>query len=186
MYDEAKRYGEALTMAYTRSREVDARVVRIFNTYGPHSDPYDGRIVPNFITQALRGEPITVYGDGMQTRSLCYIRDLIEGLVRMMESEETRGEVVNLGNPEEHAVLEYAELIRDMTDSRSELIFTEPAVGDDPQRRCPSIEKARRLLGWQPEVSLRSSLSDTVEYFQQELSLSNRERSDSPSTAGRA
>src|SRR5437764_1605630 len=109
MYDEAKRYGEALTMAYFRDRGVDARIVRIFNTYGPRSDPNDGRIVPNFIVQALRNEPMTVYGDGSQTRSLCYVSDLVEGLIRAMETDEARGEVINLGNPEEHTVLEFAE-----------------------------------------------------------------------------
>lgn len=169
MYDEAKRYGEALVTAYHRRLGADARIVRIFNTYGPHSDPRDGRLIPNLITQALRQEPMTIYADGQQTRSLCYVSDLVEGLVRMMESAETAGTVVNLGNPEEHTILEYAEIIRELTGSASEFVFTEPAVGDDPQRRRPDIARARTLLQWEPNVSLRDGLSLTIEYFRQEL-----------------
>ncbi|HXK33323.1 MAG TPA: UDP-glucuronic acid decarboxylase family protein [Dehalococcoidia bacterium] len=169
MYDEAKRYGEALVTAYHRDLGADARIVRIFNTYGPHSDPEDGRLIPNLITQALRREPMTIYADGQQTRSLCYVSDLVDGLVRMMESAETAGTVVNLGNPEEHTVLEYAELIRELTGSASEFVFTQPAVGDDPQRRRPDISRARSLLQWGPRVSLREGLSLTVEYFRHEL-----------------
>lgn len=171
MYDEAKRYGEALTMAYIRSRGADARIVRIFNTYGPNSDPDDGRLVPNFITQALRNEPLTVYGDGSQTRSLCFVSDLVEGLVRAMRTMGTRGQVFNLGNPEEHTVLDYAERIRDLTGSRSPIVFTEPAVGDDPQRRRPDITRARRVLGWEPLVPLDTGLRDTIAYFRRELAL---------------
>jgi nucleoside-diphosphate-sugar epimerase len=171
MYDEAKRYGEALVMAYVRSRGTDARIVRIFNTYGPNSDPADGRLVPNFITQALRGEPMTLYGDGQQTRSLCYVSDLVEGLVAAMRSETARGEVINLGNPEEHSIFDYADLIRDITGSTSPMVFTEPAVGDDPQRRRPDISKARHLLGWEPRVGLREGLDATVAYFRRELGL---------------
>ncbi|MBI2953540.1 MAG: SDR family oxidoreductase [Chloroflexi bacterium] len=169
MYDEAKRYGEALTMAYARSRRVDARIVRIFNTYGPRSDPLDGRLVPNFITQALRDAPLTVYGDGTQTRSLCFVSDLVDGLIRTIACDDASGQVVNLGNPEEHTVLEYAELIRELAGSRSSIVFTEPAVGDDPQRRRPSIEKARTLLGWEPRVGLRDGLAETIAYFRSEL-----------------
>ena len=169
MYDEAKRYGEALTMSYARTEDVDTRIVRIFNTYGPRSDPADGRMVPNFVVQALRGEPVTVYADGSQTRSLCFVSDLIEGLVRAMESEDTRSQVINLGNPEEHTVLEYAHLIRELTNSASDIVFTPPAVGDDPQRRCPSIDKVRKLLGWEPKVSLREGLELTIDYFQDEI-----------------
>ncbi len=174
MYDEAKRYGEAIATSYARSRGVEARIVRIFNTYGPHSDPEDGRLVPNFITQALRGEPMTIYAGGQQTRSLCYVSDLVEGLVRMMESDSTTDEVVNLGNPEEHTVLEFAELIRELTGSSSEFVFTDPAVGDDPQRRRPDISKARALLGWEPVVPLRDGLSATIAYFRSELSAAER------------
>jgi nucleoside-diphosphate-sugar epimerase len=170
MYDEAKRYGEALATSFGRHRDVDARIVRIFNTYGPHSDPHDGRLIPNFITQALRGEPITVYARGEQTRSLCYVSDLVDGLVRMMECDAAGGTVVNLGNPEEHTILEYAEVIRDLTGSSSEFVFTEPAVGDDPQRRRPDIGRARELLGWSPVVSLREGLMHTIDYFRAELS----------------
>lgn len=169
MYDEAKRYGEAMTMAYGRSRNVDVRIVRIFNTYGPHSDPLDGRMVPNFITQALMNQPITVYSDGTQTRSLCFVSDMVDGLVRAMESQDVRGQVVNLGNPEEHPVLQFAELLRKLADSDSEFVFTEPAVGDDPQRRRPDITKARALLGWEPQVSLLDGLSRTITYFREEL-----------------
>ena len=152
MYDEAKRYGEALTTAYIRTGAADGRIVRIFNTYGPRSDPDDGRLVPNFIVQALRHGPLTIYGDGRQTRSLCYVSDLVDGLVRTMECDAARGEVINLGNPEEHTVLEFASLI-----------------GDDPRRRRPSIEKARTLLGWQPRVALRDGLAQTIAYFRSEL-----------------
>jgi UDP-glucuronate decarboxylase len=169
MYDEAKRYGEALTMVYHRARAVDARIVRIFNTYGPRSDPDDGRLVPNFITQALRGEPLTVYGDGGQTRSLCYVSDLVEGLLRAMESERARGEVINLGNPEEHTILEFAELIARLAGSPAGLHFTAPAVGDDPQRRRPDIGKAQALLGWEPQVGLEAGLTETIAYFRHEL-----------------
>ena len=169
MYDEAKRFGEAMVMAHLRTVGTDARIVRIFNTYGPHSDPLDGRVVPNFITQALAGLPLTVYGDGSQTRSLCYVSDLVEGLILLMESPAARGEVVNLGNPEEHTILEFAQLIIEMTGSISDTVLTPAAVGDDPQRRRPEISKAIELLGWQPKVSLRDGLSRTIEYFVDEI-----------------
>ncbi|MGH2634328.1 MAG: UDP-glucuronic acid decarboxylase family protein [Tepidiformaceae bacterium] len=169
MYDEAKRFGEAMVMAHVRTLGTDARIVRIFNTYGPHSDPFDGRIVPNFITQALAGTPLTVYGTGVQTRSLCYVSDLVDGLVRTMESPATTGEVVNLGNPEEHTVIEFARLIIEMTHSNSTLVYTEAAVGDDPQRRCPDISRAVELLGWRPAVSLQDGLARTVKYFVAEV-----------------
>lgn len=170
MYDEGKRYGEALAMVYTRNRGVDGRIVRIFNTYGPNSDPDDGRVVPNFITQALRGEPITVYADGQQTRSLCYVSDLVEGMVRAMECDAARGEVINLGNPEEHTILEFAELIVELVGSASTVEFGPPAVGDDPQRRRPDIEKAGALLSWKPVVPLREGLLETIRYFEGQLS----------------
>jgi len=169
MYDEGKRYGEALCMAFYRVRQVDVRIVRIFNTYGPKSDPYDGRIVPSFITQALLNKPITVYGDGRQTRALCYIDDTIEGMIRMMESEKTSGEVVNLGNPDEHSVLDYAKLIIELTGSSSNIHFQGPVVGDDPHRRCPDISKAKRLLDWAPCIPLSEGLPRTIEYFRTEL-----------------
>jgi dTDP-glucose 4,6-dehydratase/UDP-glucuronate decarboxylase len=157
-YDESKRYGEALTITMVRSFGLDARIVRIFNTYGPRADLSDGRVVANFITQALRGEPMTLYGDGTQTRSLCYVNDLVDGLIRVMESERASGEVINLGNPEERTVIEIAEAIRDLTKSTSPLIFTDYAVGDDPRRRRPDITKARTLLGWEPTTSLEAGL----------------------------
>ena len=171
MYDEAKRYGEALTMAYCRTRNVDARIVRIFNTYGPRSDPNDGRLVPNFITQSLRGEPLTVYGDGSQTRSLCYVSDLVDGLVRAMEAAPARGEVTNLGNPEEHTVLEFASMINELAGGRSNVSYTEQAVGDDPQRRKPDITMARARLGWEPKVALQDGLRRTIEALAQELGI---------------
>jgi nucleoside-diphosphate-sugar epimerase len=165
MYHEAKRYGEALTSAYERSRDVDARIVRIFNTYGPNSDPDDGRLVPNFIRQALAGESLTVYGEGQQTRSLCYVSDMVEGLVRAMECDDARGQVVNLGNPEEHTVLEFAHLIREITGSASSIRLVDPITGEDPTRRRPDISKARALLGWQPVVPLQEGIKATITYF---------------------
>ena len=161
-YDEAKRFGEALTMAMVRSFGLDARIARIFNTYGPRSDPHDGRVVVNLITQALRHEPLTIYGDGTQTRSLCYVTDLVDGLIRAMDSDRTRGEVINLGNPEEHTVLEFARIIGDLVGSPSPLIFTEPAVGDDPRQRRPEIAKARALLSWEPHIRLMDGLKLTI------------------------
>jgi len=163
-YDESKRFGEALTTTYIRSVGVDARVIRIFNTYGPHSDPADGRIVPNFITQAVDGKPITVYGDGSQTRSLCYVDDLVEGIVATMFKPGTKGEVVNLGNPEEHTVLEYAKIIRRLCGSSSEILF-EALPQDDPTRRCPDISKAWALLGWRPCIGLEDGLNRTIQWF---------------------
>ena len=171
MYDEAKRYGEAMTSLYYRAHGANARIVRIFNTYGPNSDPQDGRLVPNFITQALRNDPMTIYGDGLQTRSLCYVTDLVEGLLAVLSEPDARAEVINLGNPEEHTILEFAQLIRELCDSRSRLIFVPAAVGDDPQRRKPNIDKARSLLGWQPSVSLRQGLEHTIDYFRAELGI---------------
>jgi len=169
MYDEAKRYGEAMTTAYARSRGVDARIVRIFNTYGPRSDPNDGRMIPNFIVQALQGKALTIYGDGLQTRSLCFVTDLVDGLVRTMESPTAGGEVINLGNPDERTVMEIARLVAELTGSTSPIQMTEPAVGDDPQRRQPDITKAKRLLGWEPLVALGDGLTSTIEYFREEL-----------------
>ncbi|MGD9934541.1 MAG: UDP-glucuronic acid decarboxylase family protein [Dehalococcoidia bacterium] len=171
MYDEAKRFGEAMTMVFTRDHGVDARIARIFNTYGPRSDPHDGRLVPNFVRQALLGEPMTVYGDGSQTRSLCYVDDLVSGLVALMETPAATGEVVNLGNPEEHTILEFAEIIRGLARSSSPLIHTGFAVGDDPQRRQPDITKATNLLSWTPTVPLTTGLKRTIEAFAEELGL---------------
>jgi UDP-glucuronate decarboxylase len=169
MYDEAKRYGEALTMVYSRSRDVDARIVRVFNTYGPNSDPEDGRMVPNLITQAIRNQPLTIYGDGQQTRSLCYVSDLVDGLLKVTHSQRARGDVINLGNPEEHTISDFATIIRELCDSHSELVFCPPPVGDDPQRRKPDIKKAQTTLGWEPLVPLRTGLGLTIDYFRREL-----------------
>ena len=171
VYDEAKRYGEAVTMAFVHTGGLDARVVRIFNTYGPHCDPNDGRLVANMVTQALRGEPMTIYGDGSHTRSLCYVSDMVAGLIRAMELRRARGEVINLGNPEEHTVLEFAELIRDLVGSRSRFVFTDPPVADDPHVRCPDIHKAQTLLGWKPFVSLEEGLTRTIDWLRHALEL---------------
>jgi dTDP-glucose 4,6-dehydratase/UDP-glucuronate decarboxylase len=169
MYDEAKRYGEALTMAFVRSKNVDARLVRIFNTYGPRADRDDGRLVANLVTQALAAQPMTIYGDGKQTRSLCYVSDMIAGLVQTMESPAAQGQVVNLGNPDERTVLEVAHIVRELTASTSEFVFTPPAVADDPQVRCPDIRKAQSLMGWSPTVAIREGLSLTIQYFREAI-----------------
>ncbi len=168
-YDESKRFGEALTMTYVRKFALDGRIVRIFNTYGPRSDPEDGRIVPNFVSQALRGEPITVYGDGRQTRSLCYVSDLVDGLVRALSTPQTQGGVFNLGNPDEHTVLEYAEIIKQQTGSSSPIVFRPFISEDDPSRRRPDITRAREKLGWEPRVDLVEGLALTIVWFKQRL-----------------
>jgi nucleoside-diphosphate-sugar epimerase len=168
-YDEGKRFAEALTMVYLRESGVDARIVRIFNCYGPRSDPEDGRLVPNFITQALAGQPMTVYGDGSQTRSLCYVSDLVDGLIRMMALPAGRGRVINLGNPDERTVLELAQVIRRLAESTSPIDFVEPISADDPQRRCPDITRARQELGWEPRVGLEEGLVETLDWFRTRL-----------------
>ncbi len=162
MYDEAKRYGEALAMAYQRDRGVPVSIARIFNTYGPRMDPGDGRVVTNFITQALRNEPISVYGDGTQTRSFQYVDDLVEGLVCLMASGY--GKPVNLGNPEEYTMLELARLVQDLTDSPSEIAYM-PLPEDDPRLRRPDISLAKDVLGWEPVVPVRDGLARTIEYL---------------------
>jgi dTDP-glucose 4,6-dehydratase len=161
MYDEAKRFAEALTMAYHRSRGLPVRIARIFNTYGPRMRRDDGRAVPAFIEQGLRGDAITVHGTGSQTRSLCYVDDLIEGLWRLLASDATGP--MNLGNPEEVSVFQLAEAIRSHTGSRSELTFVERPV-DDPELRCPDISLARDVLGWEPRISLSEGLKMTVDW----------------------
>jgi len=186
MYDEAKRFGEAMAMAFMRTHQVDTRIVRIFNTYGPQCDPYDGRLVVNFIVQALEEQPLTVYGDGRQTRSLCFVSDMVEGLIRAIEANNWPGSVVNLGNPDEHSVLRYAEIIRELTGKHSEIVFTEPAVGDDPQRRRPDITRARAALGWEPKVQLQEGLTRTIAYLRQELGIANgKAHGTTPATNGR-
>lgn len=164
MYDEAKRFAEALATAYARSRGVEVRIARIFNTYGPRMQPDDGRLVSNFLTQALEGRPLTIYGDGTQTRSFCYVDDMVEGLLRLLESN-CEGPV-NLGNPGECSILEMAQLVREVSGRSVELEFL-PLPGDDPRRRCPDISRARRELGWEPEVPLREGLRRTWEWFVQ-------------------
>jgi dTDP-glucose 4,6-dehydratase len=162
-YDESKRFAEALTMAYHRAHGLRTNIARIFNTYGPRMKLDDGRVVPAFLDQALRGLPLTIFGDGSQTRSFCYVSDLVDGLFRLMGSDERYP--VNLGNPCEMTIREFAERIRRLTGSRSEL-SSEPLPEDDPRQRQPDITKARTLLGWEPRVDLDEGLAKTVEYFQ--------------------
>ena len=162
VYDEAKRFAEAMTMAYQRAHGVETRIVRIFNTYGERMRPRDGRVVPALISQALAGEPMTVFGDGSQTRSFCYVSDLIEGIYRLLLSDET--EPVNIGNPAELSVLEFAKTIRTLTGSKSEIV-NRPLPVDDPKVRQPDITKARTKLGWEPKVKLDEGLGRTIEYF---------------------
>ncbi|GAB4460848.1 MAG: SDR family oxidoreductase [Anaerolineae bacterium] len=166
VYDEAKRFAEAMAMAYHRYHGLETRIVRIFNTYGPRMRQEDGRVVPNFIAQALRGEPLTVYGDGSRTRAFCYVDDLVEGIYRLLMSNET--EPVNIGNPVEMSILDFAKKIIELTNSPSEISFIEPTdmrIKDDPKVRQPNIEKARRVLGWEPKVPLEVGLSKTIDYF---------------------
>jgi dTDP-glucose 4,6-dehydratase len=166
VYDEAKRFAEAMTMAYQRYHGLDTRIVRIFNTYGPRMRLNDGRVVPNFIHQALTGQPLTVYGDGSQTRSFQFYSDLVEGIYRLLHSEEK--EPVNIGNPFEMTILEFAEAVVELTRSKSEIVHIEPEddrTTDDPKVRRPDITKAREVLGWEPKVALADGLMETIEYF---------------------
>jgi len=162
VYDEAKRFAEAMTMAYHRYHTLDTRIVRIFNTYGPRMRPHDGRVVSNFIVQALRGEPLTVYGDGSQTRSFCYVDDLIEGIIRLFE--HGGADPTNIGNPREFTVRQLAERVLALTGSKSDIV-ERPLPVDDPQVRQPDIALARETLGWEPKVSLDEGLRRTIEYF---------------------
>lgn len=166
-YDESKRFAEALTMEYTRQYRVDVRIVRIFNTYGPRNDPDDGRVMPNFITQALAGQPITIYGDGEQTRSFCYVSDLVEGLLRVMWKDGLTGEIFNLGNPEELTVRQLADLVLELCKSDS-IVEHRPLPQDDPTRRKPDIGKARRMLGWEPRVKVAEGLRSSIAWFQEQ------------------
>lgn len=168
-YDESKRLGETLTMEYYRQYRLNARIVRIFNTYGPHSQIHDGRMIPNFITQALKNAPLTIYGDGSITRSICYVSDLVEGLMSAMFEPHTAGEVFNLGSTEEHTVLEYAHTIIRLCEASSSIIF-EPSRIDDPERRRPDITKAQQVLKWQPRVSMETGLCQTIEWFSDHIS----------------
>jgi len=162
VYDEAKRFAEAMTMAYHRYHALDTRIVRIFNTYGPRMRPHDGRVVSNFIVQALRGEPLTVYGDGSQTRSFCYVDDLVEGIIRLFE--HGGADPTNIGNPHEFTVRQLAERVLALTGSKSDIV-KRPLPVDDPQVRQPDIALARETLGWEPKVSLDEGLRRTIEYF---------------------
>jgi dTDP-glucose 4,6-dehydratase len=178
VYDEAKRYAEALTMAYHRHHRLDTRIVRIFNTHGPKMREDDGRMVPNFVRQALLGEPLTIYGEGTQTRSVQYVDDLIEGVIRLMKSAETRP--VNIGNPIEYSVREVAEMIVELSGSGSE-VSHRPLSEDDPRRRCPDITRAREALGWEPQTGAREGLAKTLEWFE---SRAEARSGASPTTRG--
>jgi dTDP-glucose 4,6-dehydratase len=165
VYDEAKRFAEAITMAYHRTHQVDTRIVRIFNTFGPRMQLDDGRVVPNFVGQAIRHEPLTVYGDGQQTRSFCYVTDLVDGLVRLLMSDEH--DPVNIGNPREVTILEFAQVINRLTNNPAGVVMVPGGrTAGDPERRRPDITKARRVLGWEPVTSLEDGLARTIEYFQ--------------------
>lgn len=161
-YDESKRFGEALLMSYKRQYGTDVKIVRIFNTYGPRLRPGDGRVISNFITQCLKGEDITVYGTGKQTRSFCYVSDMVTGLYKMMESKETGPK--NLGNPKEFTILELANLIKKLTKSKSKIVYN-PLPADDPTKRRPDISRARKLIGWEPKVELEEGLKKTIGWF---------------------
>lgn len=167
VYDEAKRYAEAMTMAYHRFHDLDTRIVRIFNTYGPRMRLGDGRVVPNFIAQALNHEPLTVYGNGSQTRSFQYVADLVEGVVRLLESEYD--EPVNIGNPHEMTIREFAEVVNQLTDNPAGIIFKDERIKGDPQTRQPDISRARDVLQWEPRVQLTDGLHETITYFQEIL-----------------
>jgi dTDP-glucose 4,6-dehydratase len=171
VYDEAKRFAEAMTMAYHRYYGVDTRIVRIFNTYGPRMRLNDGRALPNFVHQALTGRPITVYGDGKQTRSFCYVSDLIEGIYRLMLSDEHLP--TNIGNPEEITILQFAERVREHFEDARPIIF-EPLPQDDPKQRCPDITKAKRILGWEPKVGLKEGLKVTMDHFKEQFAMNTR------------
>lgn len=165
VYDEAKRYAESLTMAYHRVHDVQTRIIRIFNTYGPRMRLKDGRVVPNFIAQSLRGEPLTVYGDGSQTRSFQYVDDLVEGAYRLLLSDFT--EPVNIGNPREMSILEFAEAVNSLTGNPGGIVFENQRIKGDPQTRRPDITRAREVLGWEPKVDLEEGLEKTVTYFRE-------------------
>jgi UDP-glucuronate decarboxylase len=168
-YDEGKRVAESLCMNYHLAHGLEVRIVRIFNTYGPRMDPNDGRVVSNFIMQALRGEPLTIYGEGSQTRSFCYVDDLVEGLIRMMDQNAELGPV-NLGNPVENTMIELARAVLEVTGSNSPLTYV-PLPQDDPRQRCPDITRARQWLGWEPRVDLKSGLARTTEFYRQTQSV---------------
>jgi dTDP-glucose 4,6-dehydratase len=171
VYDEAKRFAEALTMAYHRYHGLNTRIVRIFNTYGPRMRLDDGRVVPNFLIQALKGEPLTIYGDGSQTRSFCYVDDLVEGIYHLLMSDEHMP--VNIGNPAETSILDFANVINELTANPAGIqSFPDKRLGDDPQRRQPNITRARSILNWEPKISLREGILKTIPYFKKALGIS--------------
>ncbi len=165
VYDEAKRFGETLVAYFVREKGVDARIARIFNTYGPNMQKEDRRMIVDFINQALTGAPITIFGDGKQTRSLIYVSDMVDGLIKFMMAENLKGEIINLGSEFEFTVQEYAEMVKKLTDSQSEIIFSEELPKDDPLRRRADITKAKALLSWEPKVTLEEGLKKLIEYF---------------------
>lgn len=165
-YDEAKRFGEMMTLLYVRNYGVDARIARIFNTYGPRMRPTDGRVISNFVNQVLKNQPMTVYGDGLQTRSICYVSDMVAGLIALMETDGTKGQVVNIGNPEEYTMLDLAKKIQGLMGASTGIVY-ESLPPDDPTKRRPDITKANTLLGWAPIVSADEGLKKTIEYYKQ-------------------
>lgn len=167
-YDEGKRCAETLMMDYNRQNNVDIRIVRIFNTYGPKMDPNDGRVVSNFIVQALKGEDITIYGEGLQTRSFCYVEDLVDGLIKMMNNPQKFIGPVNLGNPSERTILDFAKMIIEMTDSKSKIIY-QALPSDDPMQRKPDLTVAKRELNWQPTTDIKVGIAKTIEYFEKKI-----------------
>jgi len=165
VYDEAKRFGETITAHFYRNNLVNARIARIFNTYGPRMLKSDMRMLVSFITQALKNKPITVFGDGTQTRSLCFVDDTVEGLIKLMFKEKTNGTIINIGSPDEHTVLEYAQIVKTLTKSSSEIVFNEKLPEDDPQRRRPDISLAKKTLDWEPNVSLEDGIVKMINYL---------------------
>jgi len=163
-YDEAKRFGEMMTLLYVKRYGVDARIARIFNTYGPRMRPTDGRVISNFVNQALKNKPMTVYGDGLQTRSICFVSDMVAGLIALMETDETKGQVVNIGNPEEYTMLDLAKKIQGLMGTSTGIVY-EPLPSDDPTKRRPDVSKAKKLLGWSPVISADEGLKKTIEYY---------------------
>jgi dTDP-glucose 4,6-dehydratase len=163
VYDEAKRFAEAMVMAYHREFGLETRIVRIFNTYGPRMRLNDGRVVPNFIDEAIKGQPLTVYGDGKQTRAFCYVEDEVDGLIRLFMSDEAGP--VNIGNPHELTILEFAQIVNEITGNKAGIIYQDKRIKDDPQQRKPDITRARAILGWEPRIDVREGLSRTIAYF---------------------
>ncbi len=169
VYDEAKRFGETIVSAFTREKNLNARITRIFNTYGPKMNINEGRAVVNFIKQSILGKPLTIYGDGIQTRSFCFIDDQVLGQILAMEKEDTNGEIFNIGNPDEQTILDFAKLIKILTKTKSAIVFSEDLPIDDPKQRKPDTTKAKNSLGWQPKISLEEGLIKTIRYFRNNL-----------------